>query len=168
MYGDDEAIGVDEPNYDDDAYGDLEKESKRDDAIGQHDWLVTSVVQDYWPSGDKRYKIVGQLIDVSGQNKPKADLTWSPPPAPEVVKAEMSTWDQGKKRAISQSVTLAKKCREYYGKGIPQIAEGDVMRVETARSKSNEPGRLGFLRIVAIHSKDKIGSAGKAANEVPF
>lgn len=157
-----------ETDYSDSAYDKLAEEAKKDDATGQHDFLVEERSQGYWPSGDPYIKIIGRLIDVPGNNKPRADLTWSPPPSPEEVMRDMATWDKGKKMAITKAVTIQKKCREHYSKNIEDIEEGDVLRVETYRERAKEPGRLGFLRVAALHSKDKIGQAGQSQALVPF
>lgn len=172
MNRDDEAIGTEETNASSQEYGDaydrFVTDAAKDDAIGRHDWLVTQVTHDQWPSGDPRIKIVGQLIDVRGNNKPKADLTISPPPAPDVLEAEWADYDKGKQRAIAQSITMHKKLREYYQTSPDKIKEGDVFAVETGRARATTPGQLGFLRVVAFHSKDKIGQAGQSHKDIPF
>lgn len=178
-YDPDEAIGTEEtkplsqqmgeePDYGSDAYAYFIDDAKKDDAIGKHDWLVTGVDHGYWPSGDPRIKIVGQLIDVRGNNKPKADLTISPPPSPATLKAEWETYDKGKQRAITQAITMYRKLREYYQTSPDKIVEGDIFAVETGRARAQNPGQLGFLRVTAFHSKDKIGAAGQSQSAVPF
>lgn len=151
-------------NYDDAAYSALLNDANRDDRIGDHDWQVTQVVQDTWPSGDARYKFKGVLLTA---NSAKADLTLSPPPPPEVVAAESKTWERGKKKAVAQAVTMLRILAASYGKGLDDIAEGDIFRVTTAKTKE-EDGKGGFIRVVAFHAKDKVGAVGQQQANVPF
>lgn len=143
-------------------YDDFLKDAERDDRVGEHDWMVTSAVHDRWPSGDPRIKIIGVLLTASGKEKPKADLTISPPPAPDVVRAEAKDWAQGKKRAIAQTITMYRKLAEYYQTSPDKIQEGDIFRVTTAKNKD------GFIRVVAVHSREKIGASSQEAASVPF
>lgn len=158
----------DSADYSSSDYDDFLKDAERDDRIGTHDWLVSKVTHDFWPSGDPRIKIVGVLLTASGQNKPKADLTISPPPPASVIQAESRNWDGGKKKAIAQAITMYRKLAEYYQTSPEKIQEGDVFRVETAKTARKEDGTGGFVRVVAFHSKDKLGADGQAQQGVPF
>jgi len=145
--------------------GDLEKDNR----VGDHDFMVSEVIGDCWPSGDPRWKVKGVLLTAQ---QSKCDLTWSPPPPASVVKAEMAGWEGGKRKAIAQAVNIAKKLAEFYGKRIVDLKEGDVLRVKTIKTKIDSDGKGGFIRIVAILPKEGIGQssieAGEAASDIPF
>lgn len=147
-------------DYTDAAYDELLKDADRDNRVGDHLWMVTKVVHDSWPSGDPRMKITGNLQTA---NNAKADLTISPPPPPDVVKAESKTWEQGKKRAIAATVTMYRQLAEHYATAPENVSEGDVFAVKTTKTKRNEDGTGGFIRVIAFLSKDKIGAEAKAA-----
>lgn len=159
--------------YSDSAYDDLIKDAERDDRAGDHDFVVDSVDHDYWPSGDPRTKIRGSLLTA---NSAKADLTLSPPPAPDVVRAESKGWDAKKKKAIAGAITLYRQLAEHYAKspdvevanGLTAIAEGDVFRVKTVVTKRTEDGKGGFVRVIAFKPKAEVGVAGAAQEQVPF
>lgn len=150
-------------------YDDVMTDLNRDNRVGDHDFMVSDVISDTWPSGDARHTVKGVLL-TAGQAK--ADLRWSPPPPASVVKAEMSKWDGGKRKAVAQAVSLAKKLAEYYGKTVDGLKAGDVLRVKTVKTRIDKDGKGGFIRIAAILPKDGIGQAsaeaGKAASEIPF
>src|SRR5262245_60544418 len=148
-------------NYDDAAYDELLRDANRDDRVGDHMFMVTSVERDQWPSGDPRLKLKGVLMSA---NNAKADLTISPPPAPEVVKAESKTWDSGKKKAIAGTVPLYRQLREHYGKSPDQIVEGDTFAVKTAKTRvDSSTGKGGFIRIIAFLNKETMSAAIKDA-----
>lgn len=136
--------------YNNSAYDALVDEASKDSRVGDHDFLVTKRVEDTWPSGDPRLKLSGQLITARNA---KADLTWSPPPPPEVWAAEKATNDPGKNRAIANAVTLARQAFKHYQKGITQFQEGEVIRVKTGKSRTDADGKGGFIRIIAILPK---------------
>jgi hypothetical protein len=141
-------------------YDELLKDADKDNRVGDHLFMVTKVVHDSWPSGDPRIKIVGNL---QSANNAKADLTISPPPAPDVVKAESKTWEQGKKRAIANTVNIYRQLAQHYSKSPDQIAEGDVFAVKTAKGKVDAEGKGGFIRVIAFLAKDKLDASTKAA-----
>ena len=160
--------------YTDSAYDDLINDAARDDRAGDHDFIVSEVTHDYWPSGDPRTKIRGQLLTA---NNAKADLTISPPPPPEVVRAESKTWETGKKKAIANAVTIYRQFAEYYGKspdaevanGLTPITEGDVFRVKSIVTKRDERTNTGgFVRIIAIKPKGELGKVGAETAATPF
>ena len=154
-------------DYNDDAYDQLIKETQIDNRVGNHLFLVTNVINDYWPSGDERCKIRGQLQTA---NNAKADLTISPPPSPEVVKAESKSWEDGKKKAIAQTISLYRQLRENYAKDPTEIQEGDVYAVKTVKTRVKEDGSGGFIRIAAFLSRNRISAEAQADadNAPPF
>jgi len=154
-------------DYTDAAYDELLKDADKDNRIGDHLFMVTKVAHDTWPSGDPRIKVSGVL---QSANNAKADLTISPPPPPDVVKAESKTWEQGKKRAVAGAITMYRQLAEHYKTSPDKISEGDVYAVKTTKSKIDAEGKGGFIRIIAFLAKDKLGAAAKAAadNAPPF
>lgn len=149
-------------------YDDFLKDAERDDRIGDHDWMVSRVTHDYWPSGDPRIKIQGSLLTASGQTKPKADCTISPPPAPDVIKAESSQWDSGKKKAIAQTINLYRQLKTYYNTTPDQITEGDVFRVKVIVTKKQDDGSGGFARVAAFKGPAELSEVGKETKVIPF
>lgn len=157
-------------NYDDPIYDELAK----DDRIGSHDWYVVEVKHDTWPSGDPRTKIIGSILTASadqGGAKPKADLTISPLPSVEVIKAESKDWTRGKRMAVSSARNIYKQLAELYKKspdetppdGLEPIAAGDVFRVHI------EKNREGFCRVVSFKpAGDGTKATAGAMAEVPF
>ena len=131
----------------DSAYDDLLKDAEMDNRVGDKEALVASVVHDNWPSGDPRIKIGFVLTDARNA---KADLTISPPPAPEVVKAEKASWEPGKLRAIANTVTMYRQLAQHYGTSPDAIKEGDTFRIKTVKTKRNEDGTGGFIRAVSF------------------
>lgn len=148
-------------------YNDIMGELEKDTRVGDHDFMVSEVIGDTWPSGDERWKVRGVLL-TAGQAK--CDLQWSPPPPASVVKQEMASWDGGKKKAIAQSISLAKKLAEHYGKTVQTLKSGDVLRVKTVKTRVDANGKGGFIRVAAILPMDGIGKASydKAADAPPF
>lgn len=153
--------------YDSDEYDKLLKDAETDSRVGKHDFLVTKVVEDTWPSGDARLKVSGVLTTARNA---KTDFTWSPPPAPEVVAAEKSSWEPGKLRAIANAVSIARQLRQHYGKSPNQIQEGDVYRVQTNKSRRDKvTGEGGFVRIFAfLPQSTSTNGAGGASAGVGF
>lgn len=157
-------------NYNDPIYDDLAK----DDRIGSHDWYVTEIKHDTWPSGDPRTKIVGSILTASADNnggKPKADLTISPLPSPDEVRAGKDSWTRGKKMAISAARNIYKQLAEFYHKspdenppnGFETIQEGDTFRVHI------EKNREGFCRVVAFKSPtESTKETASAMADTPF
>jgi hypothetical protein len=154
-------------DYTDAAYDELLKDAERDNRVGDHLFMVTKVVHDTWPSGDARIKITGNL---QSANNAKADLTISPPPPPDVVKAEHKSWEQGKKRAIAQTITMYRQLAEYYKTSPDQISEGDVFAVKTVKTKVDSDNKGGFIRIISFLHKERLsaGATAAAADAPPF
>lgn len=150
-------------------YDGLMGELEKDNRVGDHDFMVSEAIADSWPSGDPRFTIKGVLL-TAGQAK--CDLRWSPPPPASVVKTEMASWDGGKRKAVAQAVNLAKKLAEWYGKGIADLKQGDVLRVKTVKTRIDKDGKGGFIRVAAILPKTDIGKssveAAQAASDIPF
>ena len=149
----------------DDVMGDLE----RDNRVGDHDFMVSELIIDTWPSGDPRMKAKGVLL-TAGQAK--CDLQWSPPPPASVVKSQMASWDGGKRKAIAQAVNIAKKLADFYGKKFEDLKAGDILRVKTVKTRVDANGKGGFIRVAAILPKEEVGQASKdaakAASDIPF
>jgi hypothetical protein len=151
-------------DYNDDAYSQLLEDANKDDRVGDHDWMVTSVVHDQWPSGDDRIRLVGSLLDIP---KAKADLTISPPPAPDIVAAESKTWDHKKKRAIAATITMYRQLAQHYKTSPENIKEGEMFRVKIVKTKVVD-GKGGFLRVVSFLDKKEMSEAAQAQESVPF
>jgi len=155
----------------DDLLGDLNKDTR----VGDHDFVVSDVEKGKWSdiradlSDDPYYKITGLLLTAGNA---KASLQWSPPPPAAQVKAEMAEWKPGKRKAIAQAVTLAKALAQHYQKAVGDLKEGDVLRVRTVKTRRDDEGKGGFIRIGAILPKDQIGQASveagaKATSDAP-
>lgn len=138
-------------DYSDSAYDDLIKESEIDTRVGEGNAIVTKVTDDTWPSGDPRRKIMFSLLFAGNA---KADLTVSPLPSPEVIKAEKGSWDSGKKRAIAQQVSIFRQFAQHYQTSPMNVREGDEFRVKTIKTKKNADGSGAFVRVIAVLSKD--------------
>lgn len=141
----------------DSAYDDLLRDAEIDRRVGDHRAIVQKVVRDKWPSGDPRTKIDFVLLTA---NNAKADWTFSPPPPPEVVKAEKDSWEPGKLKAIAQSVAQLRQLVKEYGvtvgqDGYPNIKEGDQFNVKTVKTRRDDQGKGGFIRIAAFLSKER-------------
>lgn len=144
----------------DSAYDDLLKDAEMDNRVGDKTALVTAITHDSWPSGDPRMKFNFVLTDA---NNARADLTLSPPPSPEVIKAEKKSWDQGKLRAIAGQVAIYRQFAQHYGISPDQIKEGDTFRVKTVKTKRDEEtNKGGFIRVIAVLPPTT--SAGALAN----
>ena len=157
-------------NYDDPIFDELGK----DDRVGSHDWYVTEIKHDTWESGDPRTKIIGAILTASPDNKggkPKADLTISPLPSLDEIKAHSKEWTRGKRMAVATARNIYKQLAELYHKspdeqvldGLEPIAEGDVFRVHI------EKNREGFCRVVAFKAPGEGTKAtGAAMQDIPF
>ena len=150
-------------NLDDSAYDELLKDADTDGRLGDREALVASVTHDTWPSGDPRIKVKFVLTDARNA---AADLTISPPPSPEVVKAEKASWEPGKLRAIANTVSMYRQLATNYGISPDQIKEGDVFRIKTVKTKRLPDGSGGFVRCVAFLAKD--GSVATGSTAAPF
>lgn len=146
-------------NLQDSAYDELLKDAEMDNRVGDKQALVTSVVHDNWPSGDPRMKFGFVLTDA---NNAKADLTLSPPPTPEEVKAQKASWEPGKLRAIAQQVSIFRQFAQHYGISPDQIKEGDTFRVKTVKTRRDEEGKGGFIRVIAVLPKAPAAGAATA------
>lgn len=150
--------------FDYSAYDDFVKDAEKDDRVGDHTFLVNSVVHDNWPSGDARYKFGGVLVTA---NNAKADLTMSPPPPPDVLKAESGGYAPGKKKAIANTITLYKQLGQHYGIPPEKIQEGQEFRVKTTKTRRDEEGKGGFIRVIAFLPR-KGEANGSKSTDAPF
>lgn len=130
-----------EYNWNDAAYTELESEASKDDRLGDQTFMVTEVRNETWPSGDPRIKVLGILTTARSA---KCDLTVSPPPAPEIVKELMPTWEPNKKRAIAQTISIYRDMSKHYGKTPETLAAGDEINVKIVKNKE------GFIRVAAV------------------
>lgn len=130
-------------------------DAEKDTRVGKHEFAVTSVTQDAWPSGDLRYKIKGTLVTAGNA---KCDMTMSAMPTLEAAQAET---DPKRRKGIAMSVRnhLA---LEKYGKKVEQIAEGDTFRVETTKDKE------GFVRVQRILDPGTVTEVKASKGSVPF
>jgi hypothetical protein len=130
-------------------------DAEKDTRVGKHEFCVTSVVQDSWPSGDARFKIKGTLLTAGNA---KCDMTMSAMPTLEAAQAET---DPKRKRGIALSVRNHLALQKY-GKTIEQVAEGDVFRVETGKDKE------GFVRVMRILGAEESVEVKAPKTGVPF
>ena len=128
-------------DWNDAAYAELESEAQRDNRLGDQTFMVTEVRQEQWPSGDPRIKVLGVLTTA---NNAKCDLTVSPPPAPEVVKDLMPTWEPAKKKAIAATIAIYRDMSKHYAKTPETLAAGDEVNVKIVKNKE------GYIRVAAI------------------
>ena len=140
-------------DWNDAAYGELETEASKDDRLGHQTFMVTEIRNEQWPSGDPRIKVLGVLTTARSA---KCDLTVSPPPAPEVVKEMMATWEPNKKRAISQTIAIYREMSKHYGKTPETLATGDEINVKVVKNKE------GFIRIGAVLPPGDVGAKADA------
>lgn len=144
-------------NLNDSAYDELLKDAEVDKRVGDHEAMVQKVTHDQWPSGDARTKVMFVLLTA---NNAKADWTFSPPPPPEIVKAQKDSWEPGKLKAIANAVSMLRQLIKEYGVGLTpeghlNIREGDRFKVKTAKTRREADGSGGFVRVVAFLSKDR-------------
>lgn len=147
------------------AYDDFLKDADKDNRIGDHDAVVSSVTDDTWPSGDPRRKI---LFSLTTANNAKADMTVSQPPSPEVLKAEGPTYEAGKKRAIAGQINLFKQCTQFYGKSPMDIKEGDGFKIKTVKTKVDADGSGGFIRAIAFLDPKAANGTAASGGKSPF
>lgn len=152
----------------DSAYDELINEAAIDKRVGDHEAIVQKVVKDKWPSGDPRTKVDFVLLTA---NNAKADWTFSPPPPPEVVKAERASWEPGKLKAIANAVAMLRQLVKEYGvsidaDGYPSIKEGDRFKIKTAKtSRDANTGKGGFIRVIAFLNKERpVGEQAASAS----
>lgn len=137
------------------AYDEILNDAKVDNRVGDHEAVVVKAVNDNWKSGDARTKL--QFV-LKTANDAKADLTWSPPPPPEVYAAEKASWDRAKLQGVASGLTIGRQLLEHYGTLPHKVKEGDRFRVKTAKNKE------GFIRVIAFLPKDAaVGNANGAA-----
>lgn len=148
------------------AYDEILNDAAVDNRVGDHDAVVVNVVNDKWKSGDDRTKL---KFILKTANDAKADLTWSPPPPPEVYAAEKASWDRAKLQGVASGITIARQVLEHYGTLPNRIKEGDRFRVKTVKTKRDADGTGGFIRVIAFLPKDAgTGDANGAAPKSPF
>jgi len=154
-------------DFDDPIYKQLEKEASQDNRVGDHEWLVTDATEGVWPSGDKMYKLRGVLTTA---NNAKADVTLSPPPSPEEIKATISTWSTGKKKGVASTVAMYKELAKHYHTTPEKIGQGDTFKVKTVITRRNADGTGGFVRVVAFldPKKEAKGNPRAEKDGVPF
>lgn len=133
------------------AYDELLKDAATDKRVGPHEAVVAKIVNDKWPSGDPRTKI--DFVLLTANNK-KADATWSEPPPIEEVKAHKHEWPEEKVRGVAANITLARQCLQHYGKLPNQLVEGERVKIQTVKTRRDNEGKGGFIRVVAFLSKD--------------
>lgn len=150
-----------------DEYDDFLADANRDTRIGDHEAMVLEVKSDTWPSGDARHKVYLSLLTA---NSAKADMTFSEVPPAAQLKAEAATMDPGKKKAIASNISLRKQLAQFYGVSKPELlASGQVINVKTVKTKVDNNGKGGFIRVVAILPKDHgTNSAPADSAEPPF
>jgi hypothetical protein len=151
----------------DNNYGEYDsflQEADKDDRVGDHDFMVESVDESYWPSGDPRFEVRGVLTTAHNAS---VRHTWSPPPAAAVLKETGGSMDGNKKKAIASAIRFAKTLASEYGKSVQTLKAGDVFRVKTVKTKIDAEGKGGFIRIVAVLPKSHVGKAADP-NAPPF
>ena len=121
-------------------YDQFLNDAAKDDRLGRQTMMVTEVVEDQWPSGDKRLKVKGLLT--TGGNA-KVDITFSELPSKATIDAESATWSRGKKQGIAQAINFRKALAKI-GKSPEKLAVGDEIGVEIVKNKE------GWLRVAAI------------------
>lgn len=155
-----------EDNYDDAVYDAFIKSANKDNRVGDHDWIVSTVKHEAWDDGTPRIKIIGNLITA---NNAKADLTISPPPPKEIIASEGASWNAGKKKAIASAIQAHRNFAKFYGKTAETIVEGDLFRVKTVLTKRNLDGTGGFVRVIAIlDPKAKVAAPPSDSDAPPF
>lgn len=144
------------------AYDELLKDAATDKRVGPHEAMVAKITNDKWPSGDPRTKIDFVLLTA---NNAKCDMTWSPPPTPEEVKAHKHEWPEEKVRGVASGITLGRQAIQHYGKTPDQFAQGERYKVQTVKTKRDaNTGKGGFIRVVALLAKDHaVGEQAAAA-----
>lgn len=150
----------------DEAYNQLLKDAEKDNRVGDHDAIIAKVTNDNWPSGDPRQKVDFVLVTA---NNAKADLTLSPPPSPAVVAAESANWEPGKKRGVAASINIYRQAIQHYGVAITSegrldLKEGQRFKVKTAKTRRDEDGKGGFIRVIALLPKDHAVGSQVAAS----
>lgn len=149
----------------DSAYDELLTDAAKDDRIGNHRAVVIKAVNDQWKSGDARTKLQF-ILKTAGDSK--ADLTWSPPPPPDVYKAEKENWDRAKVQGVASGINLGRQLLEHYATLPHKIREGQIFIVKTAKNRD------GFIRVIAFLPKDTpvgkeaAAAAGSDAPKSPF
>lgn len=147
------------------AYDKFLTEADKDNRVGDHDFMVSDVAHDTWPSGDPRFKVHGTLLTAYHA---KCDFTWSPPPPATVLNETMASFDGNKRRAIAGAIRIAKILSEEYSKTVGTLVNGDIIRVKTVKTKIDADGKGGFIRVVAVLPKVDVGKTNSRESEVPF
>lgn len=158
-------------DFNDEAYKDLLDDAKKDDRVGPQTGVVVSVVDDQWPSGDDRRKVVFQL---PARNNAKADLTWSvPPPDTKEESARRKEgkgeWDTAKVQGVAKAINVGRQLAQHYGLNSPlDIQQGETYRINVGRSKRNLDGSGGFLRVNAFLAPEGANGAGGGSDGPSF
>jgi len=150
------------PNWDE--YNDFLKDADKDNRVGDHEATITSIVDDTWPSGDARKKVMFALTTA---NNAVADLTISDLPDVATLKAEGAGYDNAKKKGIASGITIRKQLDQNYSKTVDDLAEGDTYKVKTVKTRVDSEGKGGFIRVIAFLPKDH-ATNGTAKGNVPF
>jgi len=145
------------------AYDDFLKDADKDNRVGDHEAVISSIVDDTWPSGDARKKV---MFTLSTANNAVADLTISDLPSPETLAAEGAGYDAGKKKAIASGINIRKQLATHYGKTTDDLAEGDGFKVKTIKTRVDAEGKGGFIRVIAFLPKDHAVNGKKS--DIPF
>lgn len=140
------------------------RDADADNRVGDQDFLITSIDESTWPSGDKFIKVKGQLVTAGGA---KADFNLNPLPTKDEL-AQASTWETGKKRGVAQGIGFHKSLEKFYQKSAETLEVGDELRVKCVKNKE------GFIRIAAILDPNIKAAPGAASgagvkkSEIPF
>lgn len=146
--------------YSGDVYDNLLKDAEKDIRVGDHDAICVKRALGTWPDGEPRYKFDFNLLTAGNA---KADLTWSVPPSAEVIQAEKEEWGKSKEgqrkmRGIAHNVAIAREVIKHYNKLPLDIQEGEKFRVKTTKTRRDDEGKGGFIRVIAF-----LAPAGAAA-----
>lgn len=153
-----------------DAYSQLVTDAAVDDRIGDQDFLVTEIKDGEWAEqygGGPFREFKGVLTSA---NNAKVSLTWSPPPAPDVVAEQSKGWDRKKKQGVASSISIARQLGEHYGKTPATVQTGDTFRVKVIKTwRDDSTGKGGFLRIASFLPKStQNGASGESTAKSPF
>lgn len=150
-------------DYNDEAYSQLIKDADVDERVGKHNAIVTKIEDGAWDDGRPRRKILFSLVTAGNA---KADLTVSPPPPPDVVKAEAKNWEPKVRKGVAHSVVIFRQFAQHYAVNPMKVQEGFECRVETNKTRREKDGSGGFIRVVAILPKQE-STNGTAASGGP-
>jgi hypothetical protein len=144
-------------------WDDLDKEASVDNRIGNHDFLVDSITEGYWPDGQEYYEIEGRLTTANNFNLKQR---MSPPPTEEEVTANKASWDQSRKRGALLAHNNDTVLREHYGTTLAEITPGSTFRVKT--DYQTKDGKK-YIRLINFLPKDAaLNNNGSNSGDVPF